>query len=181
MEKNNIPIKPYSDNIVFLDTEFTDLNAKTGELLSIGLIKYTGEELYLELEYKGTVHPWVEEKVIPYLNKEKITKEIACEKIRTFIGDSQPYLMAYVNQFDAIFWYELFGSTKEHPAYWIPIDFASILFGLGYSPNSMGKHEFFKSLNIDKEKYTEHNALADARLLRDTYIKFYENSGTLMA
>lgn len=167
-------IKPFSENIVFFDTEFTDLNARTGELLSIGLIKYTGEELYLELEYTGIPHPWVVEKVLPYLTGTKISHTEAREKIKEFIGDSQPFLMAYVNQFDAIFWYDLFGTPNEHPAFWIPIDFASVLFGLGYSPDSMGKHEFFKSLGIDKEKYTEHNALTDARLLRDAYLKFYD-------
>lgn len=178
-------IKPYSNNIIFFDTEFSDLNSRTGELLSIGLIKYSGEELYLELEHSGPVHPWVEEKVLPYLTQEKVSREVACQKINNFIGthpeDQKPYLVAYVNQFDAIFWYDLFGSPKDHPAYWIPIDFASILFGLGHSPNSMGKHDFFKSLGINKEQYQEHNALTDARLLRDTYFKFYEtlqgNSG----
>ncbi len=168
-------MKPYSENIIFLDTEFSDLNPKIGELLSIGLIKYTGEELYLELEQTGPIHPWVQEKVLPYLSQKKIPKEEACKEIRTFIGDTEPYLVAYVNQFDAIYWYELFGSPKEHPAYWIPIDFASILFGLGYSPNSMGKHDFFKQLGIEKENYQEHNALTDAKLLRETYFKFYKN------
>ena len=62
-------MKPYSDRIIFFDTEFTDLNAKTGELLSIGLIKYNGEELYLELESTATPHPWVVEHVLPFLNQ----------------------------------------------------------------------------------------------------------------
>lgn len=168
-------MKPYSENIIFLDTEFTDLNCKVGELLSIGLIKYTGEELYLELESTGPVHPWVQEKVLPYLTQPKVSREVAREKIKEFVGDTQPYLMAYVNQFDAIYWYELFGSPKEHPAYWIPIDFASILFGLGYSPNSMGKHDFFKQLGVNKENFQEHNALTDARLLKETYLKFYNS------
>lgn len=165
---------PYSDNLIFIDTEFTDLDVKTGELLSIALIKYTGEELYLELASDGPMHPWVVKHVLPTLNKRKTSQEAARNKIRKFVGDSKPYLVAYVNQFDAIYWYKLFGSAKEHPAYWIPIDFASLLFAQGFSPNSMGKHRFFKELGIDKDKYVVHNALDDARLLRETYFKFFK-------
>ncbi len=171
-------MKPYSDRIIFFDTEFTDLNAKTGELLSIGMIKYTGEKLYLELESSAEPHPWVIEHVLPYLNQPKVSREKAKELIREFVGPDQPYLVAYVNQFDAIYWYELFGSAQDHPAYWIPIDFASILFGMGLSPNSMGILEFFTSLGINKADYQEHNALADAELLRDTYLKLLTTNQT---
>lgn len=167
---------PYSDNIIFFDTEFTDLDVKKGELLSIGMIKNTGEELYLELEPDGPIHPWVVDHVLPHLIGNPIPKDEAKEKLRAFVGEGEPYLVAYVNQFDAVYWYQLFGGAKEHPAYWIPIDFASILFGYGYSPNSMGKHAFFEELGIDKDKYQLHNALEDARLLRDTYIQFYKQN-----
>lgn len=160
-----------------MDTEFTDLDVKVGELLSIGLVKYTGEELYLELKYEGKVHPWVKKRVLPYLGKRKVSKEKARQKIWKFIGQhkkekDKPYLMAYVNQFDAIFWYDLFGTAKGHPVFWIPLDFASVLFAHGYDPNSMGKHKFFDELGIKKGEYNEHNALEDARLLRDVYLKF---------
>lgn len=170
-------MKPYSDRLIFFDTEFTDLNPRTGELLSIGLVKYTGEELYLELESSATPHPWVVEHVLPYLTQPKVSREKACELLREFVGEDKPYLVAYVNQFDAMFWYELFGSAQDHPAYWIPLDFASILFAHGHSPNSMGLHEFFAKLGINKADYQEHNALADAQLLRDTYFKFLEQAG----
>ncbi len=162
----------YSDNIIFFDTEFTYLDAKKGSLLSIGLVKHTGEELYLELEYEGPMDPWVKKHVIPELTKKKVSREDAVKQITKFIGVGKPYLMAYVNQFDAIYWYELFGSPNRHPAFWIPMDFASVLFAHGFDPNSMGKKSFFKSLGLDKEKYALHNALDDARLLRDTYEAF---------
>lgn len=165
---------PYSENIIFIDTEFTHLDVKIGELLSIALIKFTGEELYIELDYDGPMHPWVTKHVVPTLTKRKISHEVAREKIRKFFGETKPYLVAYVNQFDAVYWYNLFGSPKEHPAYWIPIDFASLLFAHGYSPNSMGKHSFFKEFDIKKEKYVEHNALDDAKLLRESYFKFFK-------
>lgn len=163
---------PYSDNIIFYDTEFSDLNVRTGELLSIGMVKYTGEELYLEFAYEREVHPWVQKHVLPTLTGKQTTKQSAIEQLREFVGKDQPFLVSYVNQFDAIYWYDLFGSPKDHPAFWIPIDFASILFAEGFDPNSMGKSAFFKSLGVDKEQYSLHNALDDARLLSDTYKKF---------
>lgn len=168
-------LKPFSENIIFLDTEFTDLNPEKGELLSIGMVKYTGEELYLELEYSGEVHPWVREKVLPHLKGIiKVSKDEAKKALNSFIGDSEPYLVAYVNQFDAIYWYKLFGSPKEHPAHWIPIDFAGILFGYGFDPASFNKDSFFKLLDVDRTKYGLHNALEDAKLLAEVYKRFFD-------
>lgn len=52
--------KFYSENIIFFDTEFTHLDVEIGELLSIGLAKNTGEELYLELDYtRKKIHPLI--------------------------------------------------------------------------------------------------------------------------
>lgn len=167
-------MKPFSENIIFFDTEFTFLDPEKGELLSIGLVKNTGEELYLELEYSGDAHPWVKEKVLPYLTGHKVSKNEAIAQLKAFIGDSKPFLMAYVNQFDAIFWYKLFGDPKNHPAFWIPIDFASILFGHGLDPWSLNREAFFKDLGIDKTKFQLHNALEDAKMLREIYKKFIE-------
>ncbi len=167
-------ISPYSDNIIFLDTEFTDLDVRKGELMSIGLIKTTGEELYLELEYTDEPHPWVVENVIPTLTGKKVKKVDAILELKEFVGTDSPFMVAYVNQFDSVFWYDLFGSAKEHPFYWIPIDFASILFAHGLDPNSMGRHKFFESLGIDKNKYNKHNALDDAKLLAETYTAFFD-------
>jgi len=159
--------------IIFYDTEFTNLDITQGELLSIGLVKQSGEELYIELEYnRETVHPWVEEHVLPYLQNNPISIEEARVKLWDFVGDDKPYLMAYVNQFDAIYWYKLFADPQNHPAFWIPLDFASILFAHGYKVESMGDVHFFNELGIDKSKYNMHNALDDARMLKDVYEAF---------
>jgi len=48
---------PFSKNIIFLDTEFSSLDPYKGEMLSIGLAKLDGSELYLELEYEGHFDP----------------------------------------------------------------------------------------------------------------------------
>ncbi len=167
-------IAPHSENIVFYDAEFTDLDPKKGELLSIGLIKPSGEELYIEFEHSGECHPWVVKNVLPFLEGITIERKAAIAMIKDFIGDSEPFLLSYVNQLDAVYWYELFGSPKDHPAFWIPIDFASILFGYGFAPNGLGNKKFLKmiGMNVDYDN-REHNALDDARILKDVYNKFY--------
>ncbi len=166
--------KTFSDNIIFYDAEFTSLNLRGGELLSIALVKPTGEELYLELDYTAPLDPWVEKNVIPTLNQEKISRAEARNKITVFIGEEHPYIVAYVNQFDSVFWYDLFESPKEHPVFWVPIDFATILFANGYDPVSLNKQRFFDELGLNREDYGKHNALDDARLLKDVYLKFTE-------
>ncbi len=60
------------------------------------------------------------------------------------------------------------------PFHWIPIDFASILFGFGVSPESYyhgDKNNFYHELGIDHTKYREHHALDDTKLLREVYLK----------
>lgn len=176
----NTMFTPFSDNLIFLDTEFTDLDVKKGELLSVGLVRPNGESLYLEIEHKKErVHPWVLEHVYPYLQHNFLPAEEVRTRMLSFIGGDKPYMMAYVNQFDAVYWYQLFQSTKEQPFYWIPIDFASILFAHGFDPSSMGNKKFLSSLGIQTDEFTRHHALDDARLLCKVYyalLKFIQTS-----
>ncbi len=176
MDKLKYKIKPFSENIIFLDTEFSHLNPYRGEILSVGLVKVNGDELYLELEYDGPVDPWVEKNIIPTLKSKKITRKKAIIKIKKFVGKEKPYIVSYVNQFDVVYTHKLFNSQniKDIPFYWLPVDFASILFGMGIDPESYfpdDKKNFFKRIDIDASKYKAHNALDDARLLRDVYLK----------
>lgn len=164
---------PFSQNIIFLDTEFTSLDPYQGEILSIGLVKITGEELYLELKFAGRVDTWVRKNILPTLKDPKISREAAILKINNFIGSQKPYIVAYINQYDVIYTYKLFGK-KAKPFYWVPIDFASILFTLGINPEAYyykDKDNFFKDIGINTTKYNNHNALDDARLLREVYLK----------
>ena len=89
-----LKFKPYSDNIIFLDTEFSSLDPYKGEILSIGLVKLSGEELYLELEHNGPVDLWVAENIIPDLKGQKISRKEALKKIKKFIGNQKPYIVA---------------------------------------------------------------------------------------
>lgn len=169
----NYKFKPYSKNIIFLDTEFSSMDPYKGEILSIGLVKLDGQELYMELEYNGQVDDWVKENIVPTLKEKKYPKDKVIQKINNFVGKNKPYIIAYVNQYDVIYTHKLFGKGKE-PFFWLPVDFASILFGIGIDPESYfpeDKKNFFKRIGIDASKYKTHNALDDARLLRDVYLK----------
>jgi len=161
-------MKPFTDNIIFLDTEFSSLNPYEGEILSIGLVRLNGEEFYIELEYDGPVSDWVKENILPTLKAPKVSRAEAKSKIKEFIGDSAPYMVAYINQFDDVYFHKLFqGDTL--PYYWLPIDFASIMFAAGMNPETL-------LIGYDGGKYIEHHALDDAKLLRDCYIKFFEEN-----
>jgi hypothetical protein len=158
-------MKPFTENVIFLDTEFSDLDPYKGEILSVGLVKPSGEELYLELEYDGPVSDWVKEHIIPTLNGPKLSREEAKSKMREFIGTGMPYMVGYVDQFDDVYFHKLFQGDSL-PYYWLPIDFASMMFAGGLDPEAQIVEGF--------PGYREHHALDDARLLRDCYGKFFE-------
>lgn len=170
--------KPYSKNIIFLDTEFSSLNPYEGEILSIGLVKLNGEELYLELEHDGEMDKWVKKNILPTLTQQKVSRIEAVKKIKQFVGRGKPYAVTYVSQYDTLYVYKLF--TKKlfndckHPFFWLPIDFASVLFAMGIDPGAYypeDKKNFFKEIGINASKYKSHHALDDARLLREVYLK----------
>lgn len=168
---------PYSDNIVFYDGEFTTLEPYTGELLSVGMIKPNGEELYLEIEQKGQVNDWVMEHVIPYLSGNPLPRGEAKDRITTFLGKSQPHLVCFVPQYDMLFLHKLFGvrdGTQENlPYHWMPFDLASIFFSLNMNPREYSEEDsdLLAAIGVDAKKYQKHNALDDARLLKETYEK----------
>jgi DNA polymerase III epsilon subunit-like protein len=165
--------RPYSKNIMFFDTEFSSLDPYRGEILSIGLVKLNGDELYLELQHDDEVDSWVRKNILPTLKLKKVSRKKAVAEIKRFVGKKKPYVVAYVNQYDVIYIYKLFGKGDK-PFFWLPIDFASILFGMGIDPESYypdDKKNFLKKIGVDSSKYKMHNALDDARLLREVYLK----------
>ncbi len=172
-------MKPFSDNLIFFDTEFSSLDPYQGEILSIGMVKISGEELYLELEHAGEVSDWVRDNLLSTLKEEKVSRAEAVEKIRAFAGESNPFLISFVNQFDAAYFYKLLGinnrdRNKHLPYHWIILDFASVLFALGRDPESFQtghKSSLAQELGIDVRQYRAHHALDDARFLRDIYLK----------
>jgi len=167
---------PFTENIIFIDTEFSSLNPYKGEILSIALVKLNGEELYLELQHNGEVDDWPKKHILPTLTQEKNSREKAVKEIQKFVGDTRPHLVAYVNTFDMIYLYKLFGLQECNELFhWLPVDFASMLFAQNIDPESLvdwsNENKFLEELKIDTSKYRQHNALDDAKLLREVYLR----------
>ncbi len=165
----------FSENVVFFDAEFTSLDPRQGEILSVAIVKPTGEELCLEIDRKDDpVHPWVREYVLPLLDGDPISPDAAVERIRHFIGDTAPYLVSYVSHFDTAFLHKLFGDGPW-PFSRDPIDFASMLFAVGLNPTNLLEKDrvLSESLGVEPSAFGRmHHALNDARLLRDAYEKY---------
>ncbi len=159
-----------------MDGEFAKLKPDGIDLLSIGLVKPNGEELYLEIEFDGEIDPWVKKNVFPYLTGEKVSREEAAKKIRSFIGKSKPHLVAYVNQFDWMGICKLFDAnnpsqiSERIPFHYVPIDFSSMLFERGIEPG-IPPTKIANQYGIDISDINEHNALDDAKLLKRLYDK----------
>lgn len=167
-------MKTFSKNIIFIDTEFSTLDPCKGEILSIGIVKLSGESLYLELKFEGETSAWVKENILPTLKDKKISKERAIKMINKFVGKNKPYAIGFIPQHDTLYLYKLFG-IDNHPFNWFPIDFASILFSQGINPEEYFKRSFLENIKVDTLKYKHtHNALDDAMLLREVFIKFFK-------
>lgn len=172
-------LEPYEkENLIFVDTEFSDLDPYKGELLSIGIVKLSGEELYIELEPPDEVSAWVKKHIIKMLDGPKLNKKAADQAVREFLGKSMPYAVAFVDNYDVIYLTKVFGAGKL-PFKWMTIDFASILFASGVNPvkfqqDSSGARTFYKQLGINTKQFKHHHALHDARLLREVWLKLVE-------
>ncbi|NBU33084.1 hypothetical protein EB118_06435 [bacterium] len=168
-------LTPYEpNNLIFIDTEFTSLDPSIGEILSIAIIKLSGEELYLEVETDAIPSSWVSKHIIPTLSGNPVSKAQAQKQIRQFLGRKNPFAVAFVDNYDSLYAVKLFGEGKL-PFKWMTIDFASILFANGIDPTKMlatesGAKTFYRSLGIDLNKYKAHHALDDAKLLRDVWL-----------
>lgn len=173
----DLNFKPFTKNIIFLDTEFSSNDPYTSETLSLGLIKMSGEELYLEIDQKNEVSEWVQENILPTLTQEKVSREKAIKKIIDFVGRDTPYVISNVYLYDIVDLHKLFGSKsiKDLPFHWLPLDIASMFFALGKDPYSLKDKNFLKEIGIDTDKFKHtHNALEDARLLKEVYLKLIQ-------
>lgn len=172
--------EPYEkENLIFIDTEFSDLDPYVGEILSIGIVKLNGEELYIELKTDAKPSEWVAKNIIPTLTELKFTREEAVMQIQEFLGETQPFAVGFVDNYDVIYLTKLFGHGNL-PFRWTTIDFASILFTIGVNPvkflsDQSGAKAFYRKLGIDLEKYRRHHALDDAKLLRDVWLKISQS------
>jgi hypothetical protein len=140
----------------FLDTEY---NGWGGALLSLALVPDDGEELYLTLDWEGTLEQWVERNVVPYLDSvpqslvsPRMSRADAARAVAHYLaGDRDPLIVADWPEDIALFNALLVtgpGVMAEVP----PMRFQFMpLSGFSTAANSR----------------VPHNALHDARALRD--------------
>ena len=157
--------------IIFADWEFPGLYADWTEFLSLALIKENWDELYLEIETEWVINDFTKENVLPYLSWNKVSKIDAKEKILDFIWDSKPYFLSYVNSFDWM-WICWLYWVFDVPFFWIPLDFATMLHQKWIDPETKPE-DLAKRYNISLNGHKTHNALSDARLIRELYLKIF--------
>lgn len=147
-----------------MDAEFSTIDPNIGEIISIAFVKPTGEELYLEIEHDPkTLDDWVKENIIPRLDGNFVSKTDAKQQIDDFIGKDHPYVISYINHFDVVFYWRTFGLPEILPTYdqWFPLDLATLIFFNGIDPRKY----------LHRKTNEQHNALTDARLLKESYEK----------
>ncbi|MEO8547007.1 MAG: hypothetical protein ABI422_01440 [Sphingomicrobium sp.] len=147
----------------FLDTEF---NGFGGALLSLALVPEDGDEFYVTLDCSDPIFPWVERNVVPFLDtvpvglvSPRVTRREAADALSAYLAaDRAPELVADwpedITQFCALL---MTGPGTMVPV--PPLTFRLVpLPGFSTSANSA----------------VPHNALHDARSLRDHFISVLE-------
>lgn len=137
----------------FIDCEFNEFG---GDLISMALVSEHGEEFYevLELETDEKYGSWVFANVVPWLNKQSVTKQ-----------EFQQLLRQFINQWDSV---HIIADWPDDIRYFCE----SLITGPGMSiatPLNL-------TMQIDRELSTEtsripHNALEDAKAIRCSWIK----------
>jgi hypothetical protein len=161
----------------FYDTEFIE-DGKTIDLISIGIVAEDGREYYaISKEFKPRkASQWVKDNVIAKLPPRKVnpmyesprlvgeskawkSREQIKQDILAFIGEDKPEFWAYYADYDHVALCQLFGTMMDLPKGW-PMytrDLKQLL-------DENGNPKMPKPKN-------EHNALADAKWVKDVYYK----------
>ncbi len=137
---------------LFLDTEF---NGFGGKLISMALVpeKEGAKEFYKELEMKDQLHPWVKENVAPHLIM------VPCSRY-----EFQQALAEYLWGIGEC---TIIADWPDDIRYFCE----SLIVGPGQMIAFMHNVKFELDLGIEYESQVPHNALYDARAIRDFYIK----------
>lgn len=145
---------------VWFDTEFIE-DGKTIDLISIGLVREDGQELYLESDDVDwrKASQWVLENVHPHLTGEnKFTRKTIAALIQKFVGD-EPKFWAYYADYDWVVLCQLYGTMMQLPKGW-----PMFCRDLGQALDGVPREE------VPQQGKGEHHALSDARWVRDTHL-----------
>lgn len=147
----------------FFDTEFHEEQGRL-VLISVGMVAEDGRELYLVSSDfdPTTVNPWVAENVLPKLPPRETRVPVAeiGRRVREFVGES-PEFWAYYADYDWVLLCWCFGSMIDLPPTW-----PMFCLDLRQSMHERGVPR--RRLPLQDES-TTHDALADARWVRDAW------------
>ena len=134
---------------IYIDTEFNEFQ---GELISMALVSETGEEFYEVLECSNP-GPWVSIHVIPFLEKEPISKELFQAKLQSFLYE-----------FDRI---KIIADWPDDIRYFCESLITAPGVALNHPPI-----EFVLDRHLSSElSKVPHNALHDARAIADLHLE----------
>lgn len=137
----------------WFDTEFIE-DGKTIDLISIGLVREDGEELYLENEEcdLSRASDWVRANVLPHLHGGlRSRRRHIADFVKEFAGE-KPEFWGYYADYDWVVLCQLFGTMMDLPKGW-PMycrDIKQLCDSLG-------------NPKLPEQGKGEHHALADAR------------------
>lgn len=143
---------------IFLDTEFIE-DGRTIELISIGMVREDGAELYCENAEAdlSKASPWVQENVLPHLTKAISSRAYIASSIYSFVGE-EPEFWGYYCDYDWVVLCQLYGTMMALPKHWpkFCLDVKQLAVWLG-------------NPELPKLGTGSHHALNDARWTRDAY------------
>lgn len=163
---------------IFYDCEFLE-NGRTIDLISIGMVREDGEELYCvnrTMPWPSIMrHPWLRENVVPHLpaiqrggeggalqldlrHRDVYPRRAIAELVHSMLitGGGKPELWADYGAYDHVCLAQLFGTMME-----LPRDVPMFTRDIQQEIARLGDPE------IPAQAPGEHHALADARHVRD--------------
>lgn len=172
---------------IFFDTEFTGLHQGT-TLISIGCVAESGQEFYAELtDYdKSQIDEWLQENVIDnlYLSEDIISSGGYNQlEVRSSQNVVVAQLDNWLDQFDAVemwsdalaydwvLFCQLWGHAFNIPknVYYIPFDIVTLMKVKGIDPD-INREDFVGIKEFNKSQ-AKHNALWDAKIIKQCYMK----------
>lgn len=137
---------------LFLDTEF---NGFGGKLISMALVPENDSvpEFYKELEMKDHLEPWVRDNVVPHLFVQPCSYSAFQDALASYLWECGDCTIIADWPDDIRYFCE------------------ALITGPGMRINMPNSITFELDLNIDYESLVPHNALHDARAIRDFYVK----------
>lgn len=138
---------------VYIDTEFME-SPGTIELLSLGLVREDGKELYAvngDANHK-LANPWVQENVLPHLGGPLFCHHEIKQMVLEFTRDISPEFWGYYCDYDWVVFCWLFGAMLDLPK--------------GYPMYCRDIKQWCSDLGdpkLPEQEGIQHNALEDAR------------------